>query len=424
MIRWQDAAGQAGRTLARAVVDATGTWGTPNPIGLDGLPVPGEAVNADRIAYGIPDVNGTEQDVYAGRHILVIGAGHSAINAVLDLLALQSRDPSTRITWAARCGGIARLEGGGLNDALPGRGQLGLRATEAIASGRLTLLSPCAIERIARSGEGLMVAGRQGTAELAVTVDRIIVATGYRPDLGPFRELRLALDPVVEAPTFLAPLIDPNLHSCGTVPPHGVVELTHPERDFYIVGMKSYGRAPTFLMLTGYEQVRSVIAELGRPLRLRTDGVSVLRVTSALGFVQILAGGSTYYLLAILSGPIMADTGWSGTMVTGGISRGLLVAGLAAARTGRVIHRYGGRHVMAAAMGLLAGGLALMAVSPSLPVYLAAWAVLGLGMGAGLYDAAFSSLGQVYGAGARRAITQLTLWCSATIKMRVARQSG
>lgn len=263
VIRWQDAAGQAGRTLARAVVDATGTWGTPNPIGLDGLPVPGEAVNADRIAYGIPDVNGTEQDVYAGRHILVIGAGHSAINAVLDLLALQSRDPSTRITWAARRGGIARLEGGGLNDALPGRGQLGLRATEAIASGRLTLLSPCAVERIARSGEGLMVAGRQGTAELAVTVDRIIVATGYRPDLGPLRELRLALDPVVEAPTFLAPLIDPNLHSCGTVPPHGVVELTHPERDFYIVGMKSYDRAPTFLMLTGYEQVRSVIAELG-----------------------------------------------------------------------------------------------------------------------------------------------------------------
>ncbi len=136
----------------------------------------------------------------------------------------------------------------------------------------------------------------------------------------------------------------------------------------------------------------------------------MLRVTSALGIVQILAWGLTYYLLAILSGPIMANTGWSGTMVTGGISLGLLVAGLAAARTGRVIHRYGGRQVMAAAMGLLAVGLALMALSPSLPVYLAAWAVLGLGMGAGLYDAAFSSLGQVYGAGARRAITQLTLW--------------
>lgn len=162
-----------------------------------------------RITYGIPDVNGAEQDVDAGRHILVIGAGHSAINAVLDLMALQSRKPSTRITWATRRGDIARLEGGGLNEALPGRGQLGLLATEAIASGRLTLLSPCAVERIDRSGESLMVAGRHGSAKLAITVDRIIVATGYRPDHAPLRELRLALDPVVEAPTALAPLIDP-----------------------------------------------------------------------------------------------------------------------------------------------------------------------------------------------------------------------
>ena len=75
-------------------------------------------------------------------------------------------------------------------------------------------------------------------------------------------ELRLDLDPIVESPRALAPLIDPNVHSCGTVPPHGAEELRQPEPGFYIVGMKSYGRAPTFLMLTGYEQVRSVVAEL------------------------------------------------------------------------------------------------------------------------------------------------------------------
>ena len=75
-------------------------------------------------------------------------------------------------------------------------------------------------------------------------------------------ELRLDLDPAVESPRVLAPMIDPNLHSCGTVRPHGAAELRHPESGFYIVGMKSYGRAPTFLMLTGYEQVRSVVAEL------------------------------------------------------------------------------------------------------------------------------------------------------------------
>ena len=92
--------------------------------------------------------------------------------------------------------------------------------------------------------------------------DELIVATGFRPDLGFLSELRLSLDPALECPPALAPLIDPNLHSCGTVRPHGALELAQPEPDFYFAGMKSYGRAPTFLMLTGYEQVRSIAAEL------------------------------------------------------------------------------------------------------------------------------------------------------------------
>ena len=89
----------------------------------------------------------------------------------------------------------------------------------------------------------------------------MIAATGFRPDLALLRELRLGLDPHRGTPCARA-LIDPNIHSCGTVPPHGVEELKHPEADFFTVGMKSYGRAPTFLMLTGYEQVRSVVAAL------------------------------------------------------------------------------------------------------------------------------------------------------------------
>src|SRR5438132_12238402 len=93
-------------------------------------------------------------------------------------------------------------------------------------------------------------------------IDEIVCATGFRPDLVLTRELRLDLDPAVEAPSALAPLIDPNVHSCGSVPPHGAEELKHPESDFYTVGMKSYGRAPTFLLLTGYEQVRSVVAAI------------------------------------------------------------------------------------------------------------------------------------------------------------------
>jgi len=98
--------------------------------------------------------------------------------------------------------------------------------------------------------------------EREVVADEIVAATGFRPDLGLLGELRLDLDDRVEAARELAPLIDPNLHSCGSVPPHGVDELSHPDEGVYMVGMKSYGRAPTFLLRTGYEQVRSVVAAL------------------------------------------------------------------------------------------------------------------------------------------------------------------
>ncbi|NJM08807.1 hypothetical protein HC891_25360 [Candidatus Gracilibacteria bacterium] len=128
-----------------------------------------------------------------------------------------------------------------------------------VHTGRVQLVSSWRSDRITRTADGLVVhAGEQRLPP----VDEIIVATGLRPDLQMLSELRLGLDSAVEAPTALAPLIDPNLHSCGTVRPHGVNELSHPEPDFYIVGIKSYGRAPTFLLLTGYEQARSVTAAL------------------------------------------------------------------------------------------------------------------------------------------------------------------
>ena len=283
VILWRDASGQRHRALARAVIDASGTWIRPNPIGLDGLPVEGEIENAGRISYGIPDVLGAARHEHAGRHTLVIGAGHSAINAALDLMELQEQAPGTRITWATRSGGIERVLGGGLNDQLPGRGELGLRAAEAVRSGKVDFRSPFAAERIEAHGDALRLQGSEDGRPVELAVDRIVVATGFRPDLSILSELRLLLDPVVEATPSLAPLIDPNLHSCGTVRPHGVVELAHPERDFFIVGMKSYGRAPTFLMTTGYEQVRSVVAELAgdhaaaREVRLKLPETGVCR---------------------------------------------------------------------------------------------------------------------------------------------------
>jgi thioredoxin reductase len=261
VIRYRDAAGEH-RTLARAVIDASGTWIQPNPIGVDGLPVPGEREAADRIAYGIPDVAGDARGDYAGKRVLVIGGGHSAINSALALLELQDDAPGTEIFWALRRDRIDRLLGGGLNDQLPERGALGLAAKRAIDAGRLRMLAPFAVESIESTSDGLSLRAFHRGRALGLMVHRIVVATGFRPDLSFLGELRVALDPAVEAPPALAPLIDPNVHSCGTVPPHGIDELAHPEPGFTIVGSKSYGRAPTFLMATGYEQVRSVVAEL------------------------------------------------------------------------------------------------------------------------------------------------------------------
>ena len=261
-IRWQDAAGARHRSLARAVIDASGTWHSPNPIGVDGLLVLGEDEAAGAIAYGIPDVSGSARESYSGKRILVIGGGHSAINVVLDVLRLQQQEPDTRLIWVLRRDGIDRLLGGGLNDALPERGALGIAAKSAIASGRLELLAPFSVERLKHGPDAIRVSATLRGEPTSIDVDRIIVATGFRPDTSLFSELRVALDPSVEAPTKLAPLIDPNLHSCGTVPPHGAAELSHPEPGFYIAGSKSYGRAPTFLMMTGHEQVRSIAAEI------------------------------------------------------------------------------------------------------------------------------------------------------------------
>lgn len=262
VVRWRDADGEEHETLARAIVDASGAWSQPNPIGVNGLPVIGEREARDFIEYGIPDVSGSARTQYEGKRVLVIGAGHSAINVALDLLRLQGSAPDTQILWALRRNRIEKLLGGGLNDQLPERGALGLAAMKAIEANKLEMLAPFAVTRIERAGAQARVHAKHADQEITLSVDRIIVATGLRPNLDMLREVRIAIDPSVEAPPALAPLIDPNLHSCGSVPPHGVVELTHPEPDLYIVGSKVYGRAPTFLMATGYEQVRSVIAEL------------------------------------------------------------------------------------------------------------------------------------------------------------------
>lgn len=245
--------------MARAVIDASGTWSRPNPLGAAGVPALGEAEASARIQYGIPDVLGSDRARYAGQRVLVVGSGHSAFNALADLAALRNEEPGTRIWWAVRRPTLGQVFGGGENDALVERGRLGGRIRGLVESGAVTALTGVRIDRLESTPAGVTVFSDR---EPVIEVDQIVGVTGFRPDLSMLGELRLSLDPAVESPTALAPLIDPNVHSCGTVRPHGAEELAHPETDFYIVGMKSYGRAPTALMLTGYEQVRSVVAAL------------------------------------------------------------------------------------------------------------------------------------------------------------------
>jgi len=249
--------------LARAVIDASGTWSNPNWLGANGTPAIGEREHAVRIRYGMPDIMGSERARYAGKRVLVVGSGHSAAGNLVALAELTASAPSTTLVWALRSNDLTRAFGGAEKDGLPERGQLGIKLRALTNAGGLEVVTGLHIERVLMRGDKLSVVGSNaGTEQQIDGIDEIIVATGARPDLSIARELRLKLDAWLESTETLAPLIDPNLHSCGSVPPHGHRELAHPEVGFYAVGAKSYGRAPNFLLATGYEQVRSVVAAL------------------------------------------------------------------------------------------------------------------------------------------------------------------
>lgn len=258
VVRYEDAAGEH-EILAQAVIDASGTLDMPNPLGASGIPALGERALRARIVYGIPDVLGAQRARYAGKRVLVVGSGHSAFNVLDDLARLAQQAPGTQIVWALRRTSLQRVLGGGEHDQLQERGRLGLAVGHWLEQGAITVATGFRLEGLEEAGDGI-VAYDDDT--ILPAVDEIVAATGFRPDLRMLSELRMDLDAGTQSPRALAPLIDPNLHSCGSVRPHGAEELKHPDAGVYIVGMKSYGRAPTFLLLTGYEQVRSVVAAI------------------------------------------------------------------------------------------------------------------------------------------------------------------
>ncbi|MBN8943518.1 MAG: NAD(P)-binding domain-containing protein [Rhizobiales bacterium] len=260
-IRYRNGA-DAGTVFADAVIDASGTWSSPNPAGANGLPAIGEAAAAANVAYGMPDVTQADRRRYAGRRVAVLGAGHSAAGTLIDLIGLAAEEPGTRVIWLLRGNDPTKSFGGGANDALAARGALGSMLSGLVAEKRVQVETHFRVSHVTATGSGLRIGAGSACCGRHVEVDELIVATGFRPDLGFLGELRLGLDPALDCPPLLAPLIDPNEHSCGTVRPHGARELAQPEPGLYFAGMKSYGRAPTFLMLTGYEQVRSIVAEI------------------------------------------------------------------------------------------------------------------------------------------------------------------
>jgi hypothetical protein len=246
---------------ASAIIDASGTWRSPNPLGGNGLIAHGETIarTTGRVFDGMPDVTGRLRGHFAGRMVAVVGAGHSATGTLLALAELAVAEPATQVHWVLRPANPSRAYGGGDADALPARGAIGTRVRSLVETGGVTVHTGFFVDEVTDSGL-VSTDGRTVPAQV------IVSATGARADHAPAAELRLDLDPILGSTRALAPLIDPNKHSCGTVPPHGFEELSHPEPGFFVVGAKSYGRAPTFLLATGYEQTRSVVAALSGDL--------------------------------------------------------------------------------------------------------------------------------------------------------------
>jgi cation diffusion facilitator CzcD-associated flavoprotein CzcO len=256
--------GAAGRErlLASAVVDASGTWTQPNPLGADGYPALGETENAERITYGIPDFSDPAVAArYAGKHVAVAGKGASAQGVLVGLARLATQDAATQVSWLLRRPSVGDAFGGGDNDQLEQRGKLGQDAKAAATSGLVTNVTHFRTASVTAQDDRRLTIGSLNGQQVTA-VDEVIVVTGFRPDFGFLSEVRLDLDPTLGSARILADQIHPDHHSCGDVAPHGYKELTQPESRLFLVGMKSYGRAPSFLAMTGYEQVRSVIAAL------------------------------------------------------------------------------------------------------------------------------------------------------------------
>lgn len=250
----RDAQGNESTATAEAIIDATGAYRQHNWAGASGLPAPGERAAADAIDYGLPDVLGHDRRRYAGKRVLVVGAGYSAATSVVALAELASAEPGTHVVWITRKATeaneppLAVIE----QDRLADRDRLA-RAANALAGGASAAVSHhhgTSIDRIVRLGDGRLSVCLCGLAAATIEVDCIVANVGYRPDRGLYAELQIRECYASEAPQQLAATPGP-------------AALVHPEPDFYVIGAKSYGRDSRFLLSNGLAQVRDLFTILG-----------------------------------------------------------------------------------------------------------------------------------------------------------------
>lgn len=259
----EDAEGTERIVLADVVLDCTGTYGNPNATGSGGIAAPGERALADLIERHVPDVAG-EADAWAGKTVLVVGAGHSAQTAVADLADLAAARPGTRVLWALRDEAPAFQPDP--EDPLPDRARLLARAAElaAGASPAVEALTGVVVDSFARAnGRALVILRQTDGGERSVEVDRILSLTGYVGDHGLYRQLQVHECYATSGPMKLAAaLLGSGSGDCLAQASHGADSLVNPEPGFYLLGSKSYGRNPTFLMRVGWEQVEEVFGLL------------------------------------------------------------------------------------------------------------------------------------------------------------------
>lgn len=252
---------------ADVVLDATGTFATPNWFGPGGIPAVGERAAAETIDYRLPDVLGRQRAAFAGRHTLVVGAGHSAATAILWLGELADEASATRVTWVTRSV-LPRLVPEVPGDPLPERARVSAGANDLASRGApwLDRRAGSVVVGVRREACGLAVDVAETGAKRAIVADRLLALVGYRPELGLARELQVHTCWATEGTYPLAAAL---LAQTGEAAPDclagtglGPTTLLHPETGFFTVGAKSYGRNPNFLIRTGFQQVEDVLGWL------------------------------------------------------------------------------------------------------------------------------------------------------------------